>query len=110
VSRHSERWPNGRLRAEWSTGHANDGRVLLEGEQTFYYQDGRKQWVSKYHLGKKAGEEVFYREDGSKKWEKTYAGDGTWTWRNFDKGGQATSESKWNGKTLVSYSLAGDHQ
>ena len=110
VTKHRERWPNGRAKVEWSTGVANDGRVLLEGEQIFYYQDGRRQWVAEYHLGKKVGEEVFYREDGSKQWEKTYAGDGTWTWRNFDRGGKLKSESEWKGKTLVSDSMAEQHQ
>jgi formylglycine-generating enzyme required for sulfatase activity len=109
VTRHSERWPNGHLRAQWSTGHANDGRVVLEGEQTFFYENGRKQWVSDYHLGEKIGNEVFYREDGSTKWEKNYATDVTWTWRNYDRDERLSSESKWRGKTLVNYSLAGDH-
>ena len=109
VTRHRESWPNGKLRAEWSTGLANDGRVLLEGTQTFYYENGRRQWVSDYHLGKKIGTDVFYRENGSKKWEKTYGGDGNWTWRNFDHAGRETSESQWKGKTLVSYRIAGEN-
>ncbi|MGH9607290.1 MAG: SUMF1/EgtB/PvdO family nonheme iron enzyme [Terracidiphilus sp.] len=106
VTKHRENWPNGQLRAEWSTGLADDGRILLEGMQTFYFENGRKQWTSDYHLGRKIGEEVFYRTDGSKMWEKSYAADGTWTWRNFDDAGRQTSESKWRGKTLVSYEIA----
>lgn len=108
VRKHRENWPNRRVRAEWSAGLANDGRVLLEGAQTFYFEDGRKQWVSAYHLGRKIGTEEFYRQDGSRKWEKTYASDGSWTWRNFDKKGRETSESHWKGKTLVSYRIAGE--
>ena len=108
VTKHRENWPNGHVRAEWSTGLANDGTIRLEGPQTFYYENGRKQWVSSYHLGGKTGTEVFYRENGSKKWEKTYAGDGSWTWRNFDKAGRESSQSRWNGKTLVSYRITTD--
>lgn len=108
VTKHSENWPNGRVRATWSAGMANDGRILLEGAQTFFYESGRKQWVSDYHLGRKVGTEDFYREDGSKKWEKIYTTDGSWTWRNFDTSGRQTSESQWNGKSLVSYSIAGE--
>lgn len=108
VTRHRETWPNGRVKAEWSTGLANDGRILLEGPQTFYYANGHKQWVSNYQLGRKTGTEVFYREDGSKKWEKTHAADGSWTWLNFDKAGRQTSESHWNGKTLASYTIAAE--
>lgn len=108
VVKHRENWPNGRTRAVWSTGRANDGRILLEGPQTFYFENGRKQWTSDYHLGKKVGEEVFYRVDGTKMWEKNYAADGTWTWRNFDNAGRQTSESEWRGKTLVRYEIAGE--
>ncbi|HUV97248.1 MAG TPA: sialidase family protein, partial [Acidobacteriaceae bacterium] len=106
VIKHHERWPNGKLKVTWSTGRASDGRILLEGPQTFYFENGRKQWTSDFHLGKKIGEEVFYRTDGSKLWQKTYAVDGTWIWRNFDARGNRTSESKWLGKTLLSDDIA----
>ncbi len=102
ITKYRENWPGGRLRAQWSAGLANDGQILLEGTQTFYYKNGRTQWVSHYRLGKKIGVETYYREDGSKKWEKTYSGDGTWTWNNFDHEGRLTSKSRWRGKTLVS--------
>ena len=101
VRERHENWPDGKLRARWSTGRANDGRILLDGLQTFYYQNGQRQWTANFHLGKKVGEEVLYRVDGSKLWEKTYGNDGTWTWRNFDATGQLTSESHWRGKTLL---------
>ena len=106
VMKHRENWPGGQPRVQWSMGLANDGRVLLEGPQTFYYQNGRKQWVSDYHLGRKIGTEILYRENGSKKWEKTYTGDGGWTWRNFNKAGREISQSEWKEKTLVSYKIA----
>ncbi len=108
VTEHREYFPDGRLRATWSSGLANDGQILLEGVQTFYYQNGRKQWVSDYHLGNKTGKEVYYRPNGSMKWEKTYAPDGSWTWRNFDHEGHVTSESHWHNKTLLSYNIAGE--
>ncbi len=101
VEKHYENWPDGKLKASWSTGRASDGRILLEGEQTFYYENGRRQWTANFHLGRKIGDEVFYRRDGTKFWEKTYAGDGTWAWRNFDATGQPTSESHWRGKALL---------
>ncbi|MGH9590322.1 MAG: hypothetical protein ACRD25_07990 [Terracidiphilus sp.] len=42
VVKHRENWPDGRPRTERSTGLANDGRILLEGPQTFYYKNGRR--------------------------------------------------------------------
>jgi hypothetical protein len=35
LTKHTEKWPDGKLKAEWSTARANDGRILLEGPQTF---------------------------------------------------------------------------
>jgi hypothetical protein len=98
---HREKWPNGKLKAVWSTGRAGDGRILLEGKQTLYAESGAKMWSSNFHLGRKIDDEVFYRPDGAKLWQKTYAADGAWDWRNFDAAGKQTSESHWRGKTLI---------
>jgi len=106
VMKHIEKWPNGKLKAEWGTARANDGRILLEGPQTFYFQGGTKQWTAEFHLGRKVGDEVFYRADGVKEWEKTYGADDTWTWRLFDEAGKQTAASHWRGKTLVDATIA----
>jgi formylglycine-generating enzyme required for sulfatase activity len=101
VTKHFEKWPNGKLKAEWGTARVNDGRTLLEGPQTFYFEDGARQWTADFHLGRKTGDEVFYRADGSKEWEKIYAADDQWTWQLFDAAGKQTAESHWHGKTLI---------
>jgi formylglycine-generating enzyme required for sulfatase activity len=106
LTKHSEKWPNGKLKAEWSTARASDGRILLEGPQTFYYETGAKQWTANFHLGNKIGDEAFYRADGSREWTKTYNNDGTWTWRQFDSSGKQTAESHWRNKTLLDASFA----
>ncbi|MGB6721935.1 MAG: SUMF1/EgtB/PvdO family nonheme iron enzyme [Terracidiphilus sp.] len=106
LKRHRENWPDGRVKTEWGTGRANDGRVLLEGPQTFYYESGAKQWTATFHMGRKIGDEVFYRADGIRKWVKTYGEGGEWTWRNFDAEGRQISESHWRGKTLMDASFA----
>jgi formylglycine-generating enzyme required for sulfatase activity len=106
IQKHSENWSSGKLKAVWSTGRASDGRILLEGPENFYYESGGKQSTAVYRLGRKIGEEEYYRADGSKEWQKTYAGDGSWIWRNFDRVGKVTSESHWHGKTLVDVNIA----
>ena len=106
IETHRELWPNGKVKAEWSTGRANDGEVLLEGPQTFYFEDGHKQWTAGFHLGEKVGDEIFYRADGTKAWVKSHSANDEWTWRNFDEAGKQTSESHWRGKTLVSADFA----
>ncbi|MGB3629078.1 MAG: sialidase family protein, partial [Terracidiphilus sp.] len=101
VTKHSERWPNGKLKAEWGTARANSGRNLLEGPQTFYFESGSRQWTADFHFGKKIGDEVFYRQDKSKEWTKSYDLDGNWTWRQFDSSGKQIAESHWRNKTLL---------
>ncbi|MFP5266750.1 MAG: hypothetical protein ACLGQU_05230, partial [Acidobacteriota bacterium] len=64
------------------------------------------QWVAHFHLGEETGDERFYRANGSLQWEKSYAVDGTWTWRNYDAAGRLISTSHWRGKTLLSDSLS----
>lgn len=106
IAKHIEKWPNGKLKAEWSTARASDGRILLEGQQTFLYEDGKTQWIAKFHLGRKIGDEVFYRADGSKEWEKIYAANDSWTWLLFDAAGKQIAASHWNGKTLIDAQFA----
>ena len=99
VEQHQERLPDG-SRVIWSSGRSGDGRVLLEGAETFTYANGKPEWTVNFHLGQKVGDEVFYRMDGSMEWEKSYSGD-AWIWRRFDGAGAVIAESKWKGKTLV---------
>jgi formylglycine-generating enzyme required for sulfatase activity len=101
ITKHAEKWPSGKLKAEWGDARASDGRVLLEGPQAFYFENGAPQWTATFHFGKKVGDESFYRVNGTKEWTKSYSTDGTWTWRIFDESGKQTAESHWRGKTLV---------
>lgn len=100
IQHHREYWPNHTLRAEWGTGRANDGEILLEGAKRFYFANGHLQWSAQFHLGKKTGTETLFRADGSMKWEKQWSGD-HWTWRLFDASRRQTATSRWIGKTLV---------
>jgi antitoxin component YwqK of YwqJK toxin-antitoxin module len=88
--------------AEWGAVKAADGRVLLEGAETFWYPNGKVMRTTVYHLGRKTGEESFFREDGTKEWVKRHADGGEWTWRRLDATGKQVAESKWNGKTMIS--------
>ncbi len=101
VTKHAEKWPNGKLKAEWGTARANDGEIVLEGPQTFYFENGGKQRTANFHFGRKIGEEALYRADGSKQWTKSFNADSTWTWRQFDDSSNQIAESHWHIKTLL---------
>jgi len=92
----------GGAKAMWSAGKATDGRVLLDGPTTVSYASGKPMYSATFKAGQKTGDEKYLREDGTPYWTKTYSGDGTWTWLNFDASGKQTAKSEWRGKTLVS--------
>ena len=102
VTSRVEKDKGGRVTARWSTIRVPDGRVLLEGPETFFYPSGRVMWSMKFHAGEKVGEENYFRPDGSRVWTKIYGGGGEWTWMNFDSSGKKIATSKWRGKTLLS--------
>ncbi|MGO9259165.1 MAG: SUMF1/EgtB/PvdO family nonheme iron enzyme [Bryobacteraceae bacterium] len=77
------------------------GQFRLEGTQTFYFPDRRKQWEVTYEHGRKTGVETFWDADGRKQWERSYQRDGAWTWKIFDRAGRVIAESLWKGKDLV---------
>ncbi len=103
VQKLTEHFPaSNKVMATWSAGHASDGRVLLDGPETFFYPDGKVMWSVNFHAGRKVGDERYLRNDGTPVWEKHYSDDGTWVWDNFDAAGKRIAESKWRGKMLLS--------
>ena len=101
LTHHSERYPSGKFKSSWSTSTLPDGRVVLEGQERFFYPSSRPLWTVNFHLGEKVGEERYQREDGSLVWLKTYNPDGTWTWQTYDATGHLTATSHWRNKTLL---------
>jgi formylglycine-generating enzyme required for sulfatase activity len=106
VEKHVERYANGRVKTTWSSGRANDGEILLEGPEEFFYPNGRALWRVDFHLGVKVGREMYLREDGTRVWEKMHQPDGRWTWTVYDDAGKETAKSVWKGKQLASSSVA----
>ena len=101
VVKHVERYRNGHVMVMWSSGRADDGRILLDGPEAFYYPDGKPMWKLNFHLGRNVGDEEYYRADGALQWRKSYEADSRWTWQLFDERGRQTVESHWRGKTLL---------
>lgn len=94
-----EFYPNGKLKAVWHGGVADDGRFLLEGEEIWYYPTGQKQWEVTYHLGRKIGMETYWDARGHKLWEWEHQANGRSIWRQYWENGQLKSESFWqNGR------------
>lgn len=101
VEEHREAYASGEPRVVWSTGVANNGRVLLEGRETWYYPNGAKQREADYHLGRKVGHETYWAANGTKQWEWAYHDDGTSQWTTYWTDGSKRSESTWKNHELV---------
>ena len=83
------------------------GQFRLNGQQIFYYPDGRKLWEAGYKDGRKIGVETLWAEEGYQRWERTYLAGGEWTWKIFGHSGKVTAESRWKGKDLIDANTAG---
>jgi hypothetical protein len=83
------------------------GQYRLQGERTFHWPNGRKQWQATYDRGRKTGVETYWSDDGRKQWERHYQSGGTWTWTIFDRSGHVAAQSRWKGKDLLDANTAG---
>ena len=98
----TEKNAGGGKMAAWSVGRGADGRILLDGPETFWYPNGKMMWTIRFRAGERTGEETYFREDGTKEWMKVYGDGGDWTWRRFNGAGKQIAESKWHGKRMLS--------
>jgi antitoxin component YwqK of YwqJK toxin-antitoxin module len=95
VRKFEEHYPDGQAKVAYSGGRADDGRFLLEGTETWFYENGRKQREAAYRLGYKVGTESYWSRDGRLLWSWEYKNDGTSVWRQFWPDGRLKAESHW---------------
>ena len=97
IKEFSESYPNGKLRSKWSARICPNGRYLLEGKQTDYYDNGTKQHQATYKSGRKTGSEIFRTADGRLVWVWKYdLKRNRATWTQYWPNGKKKSESNWN--------------
>ena len=101
VIAHRENFPDGSPRLTWSSGRADDGRVLLHGKETWFYPGGAKQREADYRLGVKTGRETYWSPTGAKESEWDHRPDGTSVWHTWWSDGSLRSESTWKDHRLV---------
>ena len=101
VTEHHDDYPSGKPRLVWSSGVADDGRVLLHGTETWFYPSGAKQHETEYRLGRKVGHETYWSANGTKQWEWSHRDDGTSEWRTYWTDGTKRSESIWKNHALL---------
>ena len=97
VQRFSENFPDGKLRIRWSARICPNGRYLLDGTETSFYQNGQREHEVTYRNGHKTGAEIFWAADGVKLW--TWSHDlknHTSQWTHYWSNGKKSVESNWN--------------
>jgi hypothetical protein len=107
VEQYSEKYPDGRAKVTWSAGIGRDGRYLLHGRETWYYENGTRQWEINFNAGRRIGAETYWYPSGTRQWQKIHCEDGTYDWTIWGPNGAFRAKSKWQGKKLLSYDMAG---
>jgi len=101
VKEHREDYRSGKPKAIWSAGVGEDGRYLLDGKETWFYETGQKQWEINYQAGCKIGTETYWNKDGTKKWQWDHRKDRTSVWTVWGADGKLKAKSHWRGKNLL---------
>ena len=107
VTKYAENYPSGKRKVRWQAGETQDGRYLLDGKETWYYENGQPQWEATYRAGTKIGTETYWNSNGSVKWQCEYRKDGTKVWTVFGLDGRMKAKSHWREDKLLSYKLSG---
>jgi hypothetical protein len=97
IKKFSEKFPNGKVRSQWSARICPGGRYLLDGKETDFYDTGAKQHEVTYASGRKTGTETFWSADAKKLWSwKHDLKNNRSVWTQFWPNGKKKSESTWN--------------
>jgi antitoxin component YwqK of YwqJK toxin-antitoxin module len=99
VRKYTENYPNGARHATWCARICPNGRYLLEGLETTYYENGRKDHEVTYSSGRKAGVETYWAPDGTKLWSWMHHPEHNVSkWIHYWDNGRKRIESNWNTK------------
>jgi len=95
LKKYTEKYDDGKPRAGWSGGIADDGRFLLHGDEIWLYPNGKKRRHASYDKGQKIGKETFWAADGSVKWTWQHKDDGSSVWTQYWPNGNKKAMSNW---------------
>jgi antitoxin component YwqK of YwqJK toxin-antitoxin module len=81
---------------------------VLHGVETWYYDNGRKQYEVTYDRGQRVGLESFWRADGTREWTRNHRSDGTVLWTRYWDNGRKRTESTWRAMRAEGVATAWD--
>jgi len=100
IRQYRETFADGSVRATWSARICPNGRYLLDGPESTFYQGGKKEHEVTYKNGRKIESEIFWASDGTKLWSWMHRPESnTSTWVHYWNNGKKRVESNWNTKS-----------
>ena len=97
IKSYSEKYPDGRIKATWKARICPNGRYLLDGLETHYYENGKKQREVSWVSGRRNGEETLWGPDGKRIWSWNHdLANNLSTWTHWWSNGNKRVESQWN--------------
>lgn len=94
---HTENYPGGAREAQWGSETEASGRYLLDGPETWYYPNGKKEYEATWQRGVKIGRETYWDRQGRKRWEWNRHPGALSTWTQYWSNGQIKHISHWRG-------------
>ncbi len=95
----SENYPGVKVRVKWSARICPNGRYLLDGTETSFYENGRKEHQVTYTSGRQTGEETYWSPEGIKLWSWSHDLKRNHSvWIHYWPDGAKRIESNWNTK------------
>jgi hypothetical protein len=102
ITNYSENYPGGARKATWSARICPNGRYLLDGVETNYYENGTVQRVVTWASGRRTGEETLWMSNGMKFWSWNHdLTNNVSTWTHWWSNGRKRLESQWDTNPTV---------
>lgn len=95
ITHEQETYPNGAIKVRWNVRRDTSGRFVLDGPETWFFPDGKKEYDAEWHDGQKVGDETLWDVNGHKVWEWNHNPDGVSVWTHYWPNGLKKSESQW---------------
>lgn len=105
---HNQNYPNGAREAQWSSEIEPSGRYLLDGPETWYYPNGKKEYEATWRRGVKVGQEAYRDRTGRKRWEWEHRVAALSTWTQYWPDGQIKHVSHWRNGVCEGEAVAYD--
>ena len=100
IKKIEEHYTNGTPRVV-SSGWVGKNGFVLHGKETWYYEDGTKQYEANFNNGVLEGTETFWDNTGKIKWTCEHTPFGISVWTYYWPNGRKKSESTWWGLTAT---------